>query len=130
MRRCEHPEDQRTALISKIFEDSADLDYVCQMSGGHVRTLLSLLFRCMQQSDLPFDHQCLENVIQRRRGELTRAIDSDEWQVLQRVVQQKSVKGENDYHLLLRSLFVYEYQDTEGSWFDINPILRGAMPGT
>lgn len=100
------------------------------MSGGHVRTLLSLLFRCMQNDDPPFGRQGLGSVVQRRRGELTRAIVDAEWQVLQRVVKQKSAKGEEDYHLLLRSLFVYEYQDTEGCWFDINPILLGAMPDT
>ena len=122
-------EAERLASVGDVFTETADLDYVCQMSGGHVRTLLSLLFRCMQQEDPPFSHQCLEHVVQRRQGELTRAIDDKEWEVLKRVVQQKSVKGEEDYHLLLRSLFVYEYQDTEGSWFDINPILLGAMPG-
>lgn len=120
--------EDRFHLITQVFEEPEDLDYICRMSGGHVRTLLSLLFRCMQQEDPPFSRECLEGVIQRRRGELTRAIDDEEWEVLRRVVQRKNVKGEEDYRLLLRSLFVYEYQDSEGSWFDINPILLGAMP--
>ncbi len=119
---------ERLDLVAEIFQQSEDLDYICQMSGGHVRTLLSLLFRCMQQEDPPFSRHCLESVVQRRRGELTRAIDDAEWEVLRRVVQRKSVKGEEDYRLLLRSLFVYEYQDSEGSWFDINPVLLEAMP--
>ncbi|MEM9090324.1 MAG: ATP-binding protein [Cyanobacteria bacterium P01_F01_bin.53] len=123
-----HSEAEQLELVTEIFKQSEDLDYICQMSGGHVRTLLSLLFRCMQQGDPPFSRQCLENVVRRRRGELTRAIEDEEWTVLRRVVNQKSTKGEEDYHLLLRSLFVYEYQDIEGSWFDINPILLGAMP--
>ncbi|MGA1133624.1 MAG: P-loop NTPase fold protein [Prochlorotrichaceae cyanobacterium] len=124
----DHSEIERLEQITQIFKDPQDLDYLCQMSGGHARTLLSLLFRCMQQDDPPFSHKCLESVIQRRRGELTRAINDQEWEILRRVFQQKSAKGEQDYHLLLRSLFVYEYQDLEGSWFDVNPILLAAMP--
>ena len=123
-------ETERLEQVTEVFQQPQDLDYLCQMSGGHVRTLLSLLFRCMQNDDPPFGRQCLENVVQRRRGELTRAIVDAEWRVLRRVVQQKSAKGEEDYRLLLRSLFVYEYQDAEGCWFDINPILLGAMPDT
>lgn len=122
------PELERLERVTEVFQQPEDLDYICQMSGGHVRTLLSLLFRCMQQEDPPFKRNCLESVVQRRRGELTRAVDETEWQTLQRVMQTKSVIGEEDYRLLLRSLFVYEYQDAEGSWFDVNPILLGAMP--
>lgn len=120
-------EAERVELITEVFEQPQNLDYLCHMSGGHVRTLLSLLFRCMQQGDPPFDHACLESVVQRRRGELTRAIDDTEWQLLNRVVQQKRANGEEEYRLLIRSLFVYEYQDSEGAWFDINPILLGAI---
>lgn len=121
-------ETERLKRATEIFRHPQDLDYLCKMSGGHIRTLLSLLFRCMQQEDPPFNTTVLESVVQRRRGELTRAIDDREWHVLERVVQQKSVKGEENYRLLLRSLFVYEYQDSESSWFDINPILLEAIP--
>ncbi|NEO62447.1 MAG: ATP-binding protein, partial [Moorea sp. SIO4G2] len=43
--------------------------------------------------------------------------------LLSQVVQQQSVKGEQEYQTLLRSMFVYEYQDEQGRWFGINPAL-------
>jgi len=36
------------------------------------------------------------------------------------------VRGEEEYQTLLRSMFVFEYQDEEGGWFSINPILAEA----
>jgi hypothetical protein len=39
------------------------------------------------------------------------------------VAQQQVVRGEEEYQTLLRSMFVFEYQDEEGGWFSINPIL-------
>jgi hypothetical protein len=41
-------------------------------------------------------------------------------------MEQKTVAGEDGYHTLIRSMFVYEYRDAAGSWFDINPILASA----
>jgi len=41
-------------------------------------------------------------------------------------VQQKTVSGEEEYQTLLRSRFsqfIFEYRDTEESWFDIDPVL-------
>jgi hypothetical protein len=36
------------------------------------------------------------------------------------------VSGEVNYQTLLRSLFVFEYQDQQGRWFGINPVLAEA----
>jgi hypothetical protein len=42
------------------------------------------------------------------------------------VVQNQLVKGEKEYQVLLRSMFVFEYRDEKGRWFGINPALAEA----
>lgn len=40
--------------------------------------------------------------------------------------QDNKVVGEAAYQALLKSLFVFEYRDGEGTWFGLNPILAEA----
>jgi hypothetical protein len=68
----------------------------------------------------------LEDVIRRERDALVRGVTDDEWELLLHVTQQQVVRGEEEYQTLLRSMFVFEYQDEEGGWFSINPILAEA----
>ncbi|MCP6762712.1 MAG: KAP family NTPase [Fischerella sp. CENA71] len=110
-------------LITQVFDNPATLERLCRVSGGHLRNLLMLLFRCLQREDPPISRECLESVIKQRRNELTLAITSDEWELLREVAKEKSFRGHEKYDLLLRSMFVFEYRDEDGSWFDINPIL-------
>lgn len=118
--------EQRINLISEVFDASETLDYLCQVSGGHVRNLLVLLNSCMKKDDPPFSRDLVERVISQRRSELSKAITPHEWELLRLVAQQKTVRGEEEYQTLLRSLFVFEYRDSDESWFDINPILAEA----
>ena len=97
------------------------------MSGGHPRNLLGLLYSCLQQQDPPFSRDCLEDVIRRQRDSLIRAVDDQEWELLRQVAQKRMVRGEDEYQTLLRSLFVFEYQDEQGGWFSLNPILAEAQ---
>jgi len=118
--------DQRLSLITEVFDEMETLDRLCQVSGGHVRNLLLLLNSCFEEEDPPFSRQCLEDVIRRQRNSLIRAITEDEWTLLRQIKQQQEVKGEEEYQTLLRSMFVFEYEDDEGSWYRINPILAEA----
>lgn len=118
---------QRLNLITEIFDSSETLDRLCRVSGGHVRNLLGLIYRCLQQQDPPFSHETIETVIQERRNDLVLAIGPQEWQLLGQVHQTKNVKGETAYQNLLRSMFVFEYRNEKaGRWFDVNPILTEA----
>lgn len=117
---------ERLELISEVFDQPDTLDRLCRVTGGHVRGLLMLLYRCLQRQDPPISRDCLESVIKQRRNELMLAITEDEWELLRQVAQQHSIRGETAYQSLLRSLFVFEYRDTEECWFDINPILADA----
>ncbi|PHM06011.1 hypothetical protein CK516_36730 [Nostoc sp. 'Peltigera malacea cyanobiont' DB3992] len=94
----------------------------CQLFTGHIgcgksTELLRLKGELEQQGF---------HVIKQRRNELTLAITPDEWELLREVAQEKSLRGHERYELLLRSMFVFEYRDEDGSWFDINPILAEA----
>ncbi|MDZ8054148.1 MAG: P-loop NTPase fold protein [Aulosira sp. ZfuVER01] len=113
-------------LITQVFDSPDTLERICRVSGGHLRNLLMLLFRCLQREDPPLSRNCVESVIKQRCNELTLGITPDEWQLLREVGQAKSFRGHEKYDLLLRSMFVFEYRDDDGSWFDINPILTEA----
>mgnify|MGYP000213685644 CR=1 FL=1 len=41
-----------------------------------------------------------------------------------RVVQQQILKGEQEAQILLPNMYVYEYSDSQGRWFNINPVLE------
>ena len=116
-------EKERINYTNQIFDFPQTFERLCLMSGGHVRNLLVLLFSCLQQEDPPISIECLNDVIQRQRDMLKRAITDDEWESLEKVKNSKSVSGEDEYTTLLSSLFVFEYEDQEGLWFDINPLL-------
>ncbi len=117
---------ERVNLIPEVFDSPDTLERLCRVSGGHVRNLLGLLLRCIERDDPPLSRDCLEGVIRQRRNELTLAITEDEWELLREVAQQKSLRGEERYQKLVHDMFVFEYRDYEGSWFDINPILAEA----
>ncbi len=118
--------EQSQNLITQVFESPNTLERLCRVSGGHVRNLLMLLYSCIQREEPPLSRDCLESVIREIRNELTLAITPEEWELLREVAQHKSVRGEQRYQLLIANMFVFEYRDSDGSWFDINPFLAEA----
>lgn len=115
---------ERLERVEKVFESLETLDRLCLASGGHVRNLLKLCFSCLQREDPPFSRDCVERVVRQRRNELLQAITPNEMALLQQVKQEKNVRGEENYELLLKSMFVFEYRSGDhGHWFDVNPIL-------
>jgi hypothetical protein len=118
---------QRLGLIKEIFDSAETLDHLCRASGGHVRELLRLLNDWIKKNrELPLSRKELENVVRSRRNQMTLAITDDEWELLRQVQDRKQVSGDEGYQILIRSMFVYEYRDSEGSWFEVNPILAEA----
>ncbi|MEC4813622.1 MAG: ATP-binding protein [Scytonema sp. PMC 1069.18] len=118
--------EQSRNLVTRVFDSVDTLERLCKVSGGHVRNLLMLLYSCLQREDPPLSRECLESVIGQSRNELSLAITPDEWLLLREVAQHKSVRGEERYQILIANMFVFEYRDSDGSWFDINPILAEA----
>lgn len=120
------PAPEREELLDQIFDEPSTCDRLCTISGGHVRNLLVLLYGCLQKQDPPLTRDTLEDVIALLRDSLVKAIHTDEWELLRQVNAQKAVIGEEGYQTLLRSLFVFEYRDEQGTWFGLNPILAEA----
>ena len=117
---------EREPLIEQIFDHPDTCDRLCTISGGHVRNLLVLLYGCLQKQDPPLSRDTLEEMITLQRDSLLKAIHTEEWELLRQVNAQKAVIGEEGYQVLLRSLFVFEYRDEQGTWFGLNPILAEA----
>ncbi|NEO16959.1 MULTISPECIES: ATP-binding protein [unclassified Moorena] len=118
--------EQRLSLITKVFDTPQTLDRLCLVSGGHVRNLLVLLRNCLRKDEPPLSRNLVDSVISQRRNELSRAITPDEWELLRHVAEHKTVRGEEEYQILLKSLFVFEYCNGHGCWYDINPVLADA----
>lgn len=114
---------QRLEHLDQVFDSLETLNYLCYISGGHVRKLLALLHSCLQHDDPPISRKCITQVIREYQDSLLRTIDDDEWSMIMRVAKRKALKGEEEYQTLLPSMFIFEYQDAKGSWYDINPAL-------
>ncbi len=118
------PAAERQGRVLELFTSRDVFDQLCRISGGHVREILRLLNTwIMKERQLPLSPQGLEVVIRERRDRMLYAITDEEWALLRQVHQRKQVAGDNSYDLLISSMFVYEYRDEVGSWFDLNPVL-------
>lgn len=111
-------------LITEVVDHPETLDRLCRVSGGHIRNLLGLIYRCLQSEDPPFPRHLIEMVISERAAELSLAMQPGDWELLREVAQTKQVRGESNYQRLLRSMSVFEYRvGNAGRWFDVNPML-------
>ncbi|MEG4206958.1 AAA family ATPase [Microcoleus sp. Pol7_A1] len=110
-------------LITEVFDSPETLDELCRVSGGHLRNLMGMLFGCLQQEDPPLSQNVLKSVIRSSRDSLIRGIDNDEWELLFKVVKEQNINGDKEYQDLLRNLWAFEYVDTQGNWFALNPLL-------
>ncbi len=115
---------ERLNLVPEVFDSLDTLDRLCQISGGHLRNLLGLLYDCLRQEDPPISRECLETAIRQRRDFLVSPIDNQEWDLLFQVVQEQTVKGDEEYQTLLKSMLVFEYRDQQGCWYSLNPALE------
>ena len=89
-----------------------------------MRNLLRLLNDSIkQEKQLPIARDTLEAAIRTYRNSRMLAVDDEEWGLLKRVAKQKTLGGDVAYQTLIRSMFVFEYFDDEGPWFDVNPLL-------
>lgn len=120
----ELPEGERSPKMTEIFDRAETCDRLCEMSGGHVRNFLRLFHDTLKRTkQLPLQQDHFERTLSQYRHQRVLAIDDHEWELLDQVAKTKRVAGTEAYQKLIRSQFVYEYRDTKGYWFDINPII-------
>ena len=120
---------KRLKHINKLFDTPETLDLLCRFSGGHVRHLLGLVYRCLQEEDPPWSVALVNHLLKQDRDRLTLPIDDQEWEMLRQVVREQRVRGDLAYNTLLRNLFVFEYVDDQGNWFGLNPALEDPLGG-
>jgi hypothetical protein len=117
--------EQRLEKIPELFDCPATLDRICSISGGHVRGLIEFVRRCIQkQMKLPLSAEFVEATIKERCNQISSPLTDEHWDILRQVSLQKRITGEEKYRSLVRTLYIFEYWDTDGSWSDINPILK------
>lgn len=117
-------QDDRLAQVTEIFDEEASLDYLCRMSGGHVRDLLQMLSSWLEEEmDLPLTRETLEDVLINTASEMKLRISEREWEKLRQVKATQKVSDEVGYDELIRSRMVFEYQENKASWFAVNPLL-------
>lgn len=121
-------QDNRLEMISNLFDTPANLNTLCQLSGGHLRTLLTLFRNCLVE-DLPISRKAIERVVRQRQFDVERLISDNDWALLSRISQQRWLSiEEKQYQSLLINRFVLEYLDNQGNlWYRINPILADAQ---
>ena len=123
------PNEQRTQQlviekIQEVFDRPETLSRLCLISGGRIRNLLSLLLRCLQMQDPPIPRSLLERAIRDRREQYRYSINEEIWSLLRWTAEHKQLnRQQSEYQVLFRNSLIFEYQDEEGSWFDVNPIL-------
>ena len=115
--------EERLDRVTDVFDNLETLNRLCRVNGGHLRNLMGTLYGCIREEDPPISRRVLENVIRNERDSLVPAIDEEEWQLLFEVVKKQKVKGDREYKTLLQTLFVFEYHDDTGTWFNLNPFL-------
>jgi hypothetical protein len=119
--------EARLNQITEVFDRGESLDRLCQICGGHVRDLLRLLSEWIAKGkQLPLSGEVLDRLIRASRNDATMTISQAEWELLRQVHQTRRVGPDAGYQTLIRRRLVFEYRDSDGSWFTVNPILIGA----
>ncbi|MFO8040758.1 MAG: AAA family ATPase [Sodalinema sp.] len=117
----------RQQKCDRLFDHPQTLNRLCYASGGHPRNLLRLFHRQIEKErQFPLSQTSLKLTLRERRDQLLRSISHDERDLLKFVVKHKKISGDADYQSLIHSLLIFEYRDNQGSWFDVNPLLKTA----
>lgn len=107
------------------FDSTGTLDYLCRMSGGHIRNLLILIrSACTVAGTLPLTHHIIERAVRGISNDFERALNRpDFFDVLRKIDQAKALQGSEHDQLLLYNLSVLEYLNGE-VWYAVNPAVR------
>jgi len=104
------------------------LERVCLLSGGHPRSLFTLLRSAIDRSDgLPLETQAIDRAIGRQASEFGKSLSEDQWTALKQVhsTRRRLTADPASWMTFLRERYVYAYCDSENQelWYDWNPLL-------
>lgn len=113
-------------VAESIAFDSCDTqDYLCRMSGGHIRNLLILIrSACTAAGTLPLTHRVVEQAVRGMSNDFERALNHpDFFKTLQDINRTKALPGSEHDQMLLYNLSVLEYLNDE-VWYVVNPAVK------
>ena len=106
--------------------DSLDTwNYLCRMSGGHLRNLLILIrSACTAAGILPLNRRVIEQAVRGISNDFERALNHpDFFNTLRDIDRTKALPGSKDDQMLLYNLSVLEYLNGE-VWYVVNPAVK------
>lgn len=106
------------------------LDRICRLSGGHPRSLFTLLRAALDRTDtLPLTSAVVQRAIRSQATDFAKSLSDDQWAAVKKVHETRDrLTGESERDLwmtFLRERYVYAYYDGEvdGLTYDWNPLL-------
>ncbi len=108
----------------ELFDERTEL-YLCELSGGHPRHLISLIRAACSASDaLPLTLENIKQAVRNYGNSLLRMIPDEAWPVLRGFNEPQRDLPKNSLHLdALFGAWIFEYMNGE-PWYEVNPVLR------
>ena len=108
-----------------LFDDpEKTIDYIIEMSGGHIRELIHILQESFTMSDTDtFTMDAVKTAIRHLQADYMRFLKEQDYERLLRLYKTKDKESDDIMKNLLFNSVVLEYNDF---WRDINPIVRQA----
>lgn len=111
----------------EVFDSTNAFDYICRMSGGHVRNLLMYFRSSLNHADsLPITEDAVRRGVRRHINAYSRSIPEENWKFLARLHldPDRHIPRDDVHHEMLRDLTVLEYINGGEPWYAVNPVVR------
>lgn len=120
LKRCNAADIALEALC-----DEPTLHYLCEISGGHPRHLMSLIQAASAAADsLPLARRHVDQAVRNYSNSLLRMIPDTAWPALRKFSHPQRELPKDSMHLdALFGAWIFEYMNGE-PWYEINPVLR------
>ena len=114
-----------TLTLLNAFDSIEAHDYLCRMSGGHIRNLLILIrSACTAAGALPLTHRTIEHAVRGISNDFERALNHPNFfKTLRDIDRTKELPGSDHDQMLLYNLSVLEYLNGE-VWYVVNPAVK------
>ena len=115
--------------LKGVFDRPEIVTRLANLSGGHVRNLFILIRSALDYCDnLPLTDAIIDMTVRQESDSIALPLGAREWKLLKEVHKaKKSLEDAGEiWYGLLRDLYVFAYRDSEGIWYDWNPLLQYA----
>ena len=111
----------------EVFDSTDTFDYICRMSGGHVRNMLMYFRSSLNHADsLPITEDAARRGIRRHINAYSRSIPEKNWEPLARLHldPDRDIPRDAQHQEMLHDLTILEYMNGEEPWYAVNPVVR------